>query len=133
MPEIRWLSNGSRQSDEFRLAAFRLGLNESRYIEGQNVTIKCRWAQGQNDRLPALAADRVGRQSTAIAAVGPRAALAAKGATQTIPIVLAVGIDPVQAGLVASFNRPGGNLTGTSITVTELTHKRLGSQIVPSD
>jgi hypothetical protein len=71
MPQIGWLSSGSRQSDEFRLAAFRLGLNESGYIEGQNVTIKCRWAQGQNDRLPALAADLVGRQSTAIAAVGP--------------------------------------------------------------
>jgi putative tryptophan/tyrosine transport system substrate-binding protein len=94
------------------------------------VAIECRWAQGQNDRLPALAADLVGRQSTAIAAVGPRGALAAKGATQTIPIVFVLGIDQVQAGLEASFNRPGGNLTGTSIMVTKLTPKRLGSQIV---
>jgi putative tryptophan/tyrosine transport system substrate-binding protein len=125
MPVVGWLSSGSSASDEFRLGAFRQGLNQTGYIEGQNIATECRWAQDQSDRLPALAADLVDRQVTAIAAVGPPAALAAKAATQTIPIVFVVGIDPVQAGLVAAFNRPGGNITGLAILTAELTAKRL--------
>jgi putative tryptophan/tyrosine transport system substrate-binding protein len=126
MPMIGFLSGGSPESDAIRLSGFRQGLNETSYVEGRNVAIEFRWAQGQYDRLPALAADLVRRQMTMIAAIGGTpAALAAKAATSTIPIVFHVGIDPVQFGLVASLNRPAGNMTGVAVLLAELEAKRL--------
>jgi putative ABC transport system substrate-binding protein len=134
VPVIGYLSVGSPETDDFRLTAFRQGLNQIGYIEGQNVAVEYRWAQGQNDRLPALAADLVQRQVIAIATVGPPSAFAAKAATSTIPIVFVVGIDPVQAGLVASLNRPGGNITGVALLSAELAAKRLDlvHELVPT-
>ena len=125
MPVIGYLSNGSPESDNaIRLTAFRQGLNETGYVEGQNVAIEYRWARGQNDRLPALAADLVGRRVIVIVAGGAPPALAAKAATSAIPIVFNVG-DPIEFGLVASLNRPGGNLTGVANLTAELAGKRL--------
>src|SRR5450432_299884 len=106
-------------------ASFLEGLKEAGYTEGQNVAIEYRWAEGQYDRLPAMAADLVGRKVDLIAAFGPPLARAAKDATSTIPIVFEVGNDAVEAGLVASMARPGGNVTGFSILFTQLTAKRL--------
>ena len=126
MPVIGWLSVGSPVSDStVRLSPFRRGLDETGYIEGQNVAIEYRWAEGQYDRLPALAADLVRRQLAVIVAASAPAALAAKAATTTIPIVFLLGIDPVEFGVIASLSRPGGNITGTAILSTELSPKRL--------
>jgi putative ABC transport system substrate-binding protein len=127
MPVIGWLSSGSPASDSIpgRLPAFWRGLNESGYAEGQNVAIEYRWAEGQYDRFPALAADLVHRRVAVIVTPGPSQAFAAKAATSTIPIVFETGIDPVQSGLVASLNHPGGNITGVSLLNAELAGKRL--------
>jgi putative ABC transport system substrate-binding protein len=133
MPVIGYLSFFS-PGPNVPLAAFRQGLSESGYVEGQNVTIEYRWAEGRYDRLPALAADLVARKVDLIATNGgPPSALAAKNATSTIPIVFTGGGDVVAAGLVASFSRPGGNVTGASLMGAELPPKRLDllSELVP--
>jgi putative ABC transport system substrate-binding protein len=125
MPIIGFLNSASPDTFTDRLRAFRQGLKDNGYVEGDNVTITYRWAEGQNDRLPALANDLVRREVSIIAALGGAAASAAKAATSTIPIVFNVDEDPVKLGLVASLARPGGNLTGTNFLAAELTTKRL--------
>ena len=126
VPVIGWLSVGSAESDgTVRLSPFRRGLNETGHIEGQNVVIEYRWAEGQYDQLPTLAADLVRRRVTVIAAVGIPPTFAAKAATSTIPIAFLVGIDPIEFDLIGSLNRPGGNITGVAILTAELAAKRL--------
>jgi len=121
-----WLSNASADVYTVRLGAFRQGLKQMGYIEGQNLDIEYRWAEGQNDRLPVLADELVQRQVAVIAAAGGTpAALAAKAATQTIPIVFAVSVDPVEIRLIASLNQPGGNMTGITNLNVEVGPKRL--------
>ena len=127
MPVVGFLYAGSPEPSAHLLAAFRKGLTETGYVEGQNVAIEFRWARNETGRLPELAADLVRRQVAVIAAPGSSvASIAAKAATSSIPIVFSMGGDPVQAGLVGSFNQPGGNVTGISSMNTELGSKRLG-------
>jgi putative ABC transport system substrate-binding protein len=133
MPVIGYLATGSPGPTAPSVAAFRQGLSETGYVEGQNLAIEYRWAEGSYDRLPALAADLVGRNVDVIAAASVPSARAAKGATSTIPTVFAIGTDPVGDGLVASLARLGGNLTGVTFMMTELVPKRLEllSELVP--
>src|SRR5215207_5619696 len=126
MPVIGYLSPESPGPFASRVKAFREGLAETGYVEGRNVAIEFRWAEGQYNRLPALAADLVGRQVDVIAAPGGAPmALAAKSATTTIPIVFEMGGDPVALGVVDSLSRPGGNITGVSSLSVEVSRKRL--------
>ena len=133
IPVIGFLSGGSLGSYTALLAAFRQGLSDSGYVEGQNVAIEYRWAEDQYDRLPALADDLVVRHVDVIAAGNLPSAIAAKNATTTIPIVFLSGGDPVEHGLVANLARPAGNLTGVSSLTIDLTQKRLElvSELVP--
>ena len=125
MPVIGFLSPGSPEADTDRMNAVRRGLAEVGYVEGQNVAIEYRGAQHQHDRLPALAADLVTRQVAVIVVVSASGALAAKAATNTIPIVFSIGADPVRLSLVASLNRPGGNITGVYLLNSAVMGKRL--------
>jgi putative ABC transport system substrate-binding protein len=124
IPEVGFLGSRASGDDPQLLIAFRKGLRETGFTEGLNLAIEYRWAGGQYDRLPELAADLARRRVLVIVANGP-AALAAKAATVTIPIVFTVGFDPVEVGLVSNLNRPGGNITGSSILDVELGPKRL--------
>jgi putative ABC transport system substrate-binding protein len=127
LPLVGYLNSGSPEQTAPDTAAFRKGLSEAGYVEGRNVAIEYRSARNDYDRLPELAADLVGRRVAVIAALNATAtALAGKGATTSIPIVFFNGSDPVQIGLVASLNRPGGNVTGVTGTYVEIGAKRLG-------
>jgi putative tryptophan/tyrosine transport system substrate-binding protein len=132
---IGWLSGTSPEAMRPTLGAFRKALDDAGYVEGRNLQIEYRWAQGQYDRLPALAADLVAHRVALIASgAGEPAAFAAKAATSTIPIVMVIGGDPVKEGLVASLSRPGGNITGATLFASEMESKRLGllHEAVPS-
>ena len=127
LPVIGFISSASPSPFAHLVAAMRLGLGEAGYVEGKDVAIEYRWANGQYDRLPALAADLVARKVTVIVSTGgDPPALAAKAATTIIPIVFATGSDPVAVGLVAGLSRPGGNLTGVTLLTSTLEAKRMG-------
>jgi putative ABC transport system substrate-binding protein len=135
MPVIGFLSSRSPAESASDVAGFRQGLAQTGYVENQNLAIEYRWAENRYERLPALAADLVGRQVAVIAALGgPVTALAVKAATKTVPFVFITGVDPVKLGLVASFARPGGNATGLNIFITAIEAKRLGllRELVPT-
>jgi putative ABC transport system substrate-binding protein len=127
MPVVGWISSRAANEANYLVAAFRQGMKETGYVETQNVAVDFRWAEGQYDRLPAFASDLVSRPATVIVATGgDPAAQAAKAATATIPIVFVSGSDPVKVGLVASLNRPGGNVTGVHLLLLGMGAKRLG-------
>jgi ABC-type uncharacterized transport system substrate-binding protein len=135
MPVIGYLESRSPDTQADRLRAFRQGLKDTGYVEGENVRIEYRWAENQVDRLPMLAAELVRQRVNVIATTGGElVALAAKAATTTIPIVFGVSQDPVPVGLVASHNRPGGNATGVNFLVAELGSKQLGllHELIPA-
>jgi putative ABC transport system substrate-binding protein len=134
VPVVGWLNNASPQPYAERVRAFRQGLKETGFVEADNVAIEFRWGNGENERLPALAADLVRRSVKVIFAAPTASIFAAKAATTTIPIVFTGGIDPVTSGLVASLNRPGGNLTGVSNLTVELSQKQLEllRELIPS-
>ena len=134
MPVIGFLSGGSPDGFAYLVRAFREGLSETGYVEGQNVAIEFRWADGQYHRLPNLLADLVDRQVKAIAALTINRVLAAKAASKTVPIVFATDGDPVQLGLVASLSQPGGNVTGVTQLNVEVAPKRveLAHDLIPS-
>ena len=126
MPTVGYLNAGEKDLTSFRFTAFRQGLNETGFVEGRNVVIEYRWAEGHYDQLPALAADLVRSQVAVIVATGsPAAGLAAKAATTSVPIVFSSGSDPVKLGLVSSLSRPDGNLTGVNLYSAELITKQL--------
>jgi ABC-type uncharacterized transport system substrate-binding protein len=126
MPAIGFLNQGLAKPGAYLAAAFRKGLNEVGYVEGQNLAIEYRWAEGDYSQLPALAADLVNRKVAGLAVAFLPAALAAKAATSTIPICFVTGVDPVKEGLVASLNRPGSNVTGVAFFSSVVVAKRLG-------
>src|SRR5437899_12726880 len=132
MPVVGYLGSASPGPSAPFVAAFREGLSETGYVEGEHLTIEYRWGEARYERLPALAADLADRKVDVIVAIGNPSALAAKSTTSTIPIIF-TSSDPVEYGLVASLARPGGNLTGVSLMGTELTPKRLEllSELVP--
>jgi putative ABC transport system substrate-binding protein len=133
LPVIGYLSPISADADAYMLASFRKGLSEAGFVEGRNVAIEYRFAERDVGRLPALAAELVNRQVTVVFTGTTVSALALKAATSTIPIVFAIGTDPVKLGLVVSLNRPGGNLTGVSFFTNQMEAKRLGllHELVP--
>jgi putative ABC transport system substrate-binding protein len=133
LPVIGFLHSATPDLNTRFVATFREALSERGYVDGRNTTIDFRWAEGQYNRLPALAADLVRRQPAVIVAFGPPAAMAAKAATATVPVVFTAGVDPVGVGLVASLNRPGGNVTGIYIFAGALEAKRLEllSEMIP--